>query len=198
MDNYLELAGRTAAQPSQEPCAMYPKHSVLANDLIDLIIYGQQADLMKRSLFYRQDKDGLQKRADGYKEAAEKMYQRLELLSAKVENNTQFSIPEMNLIHAALGFFSEAAELLENVMGSFLGTQISEQDGTYVDFQNVKEEIGDVQWYAALATRETDAFSLEEIQRANIAKLAKRYPEKFSTENALNRDLEAEKKALTQ
>jgi NTP pyrophosphatase (non-canonical NTP hydrolase) len=38
--------------------------------------------------------------------------------------------------------------------------------------------------------------TLEDAMRANIAKLAKRYPDRFTAERALNRDLEAERAAL--
>lgn len=189
--SYLEKAGRTAAEPSKEPCAMYPAHTVLAHDIVNLIVNSQQADLAKRSLFYRANKESLQKKADGYHDAAKKLYKQVEDISDKTGANPQFTEQELNLIHAALGLFSEAGEILENVMGRFVGD-------AKLDLANVKEEVGDVQWYAAMAARETDATSLEEIQESNIAKLAVRYPDKFTSEAALNRNLDAEKIALAQ
>jgi hypothetical protein len=38
----------------------------------------------------------------------------------------------------------------------------------------------------------------EKVQRMNIAKLKKRYPEKFSLDNAENRDLDGEVQAMKQ
>ncbi len=43
---------------------------------------------------------------------------------------------------------------------------------------------------------ESNGFTVEQAQERNIAKLAKRYPDKFTSEAALNRDLDAERKIL--
>ena len=61
--------------------------------------------------------------------------------------------------------------------------------------QNIKEEIGDLMWYIMnLCT--FNNFDLEEILQTNIDKLRIRFPEKFTEENALNRNLEQERKTL--
>jgi NTP pyrophosphatase (non-canonical NTP hydrolase) len=59
----------------------------------------------------------------------------------------------------------------------------------------VKEEVGDVLWYLALVCRAA-GISLEEAAQANIKKLQVRYPERFSPNSALRRDLLAERKTL--
>jgi len=63
------------------------------------------------------------------------------------------------------------------------------------DLVNVKEELGDMMWYIGCLCKKYD-FDMEEILDKNIAKLRARYPEKFDTEKAQNRDLNAERKIL--
>lgn len=60
---------------------------------------------------------------------------------------------------------------------------------------NLKEELGDKLWYAALALDELKS-TFEETMEANIKKLRARYPNKFTEEDAINRDLEKERAAL--
>ena len=64
-----------------------------------------------------------------------------------------------------------------------------------IDFVNVQEEIGDLMWYVANLCR-INNFDLESILQNNIDKLQSRYPEKFTKEFAINRNLEKERKIL--
>lgn len=90
--------------------------------------------------------------------------------------------------HAAMGLVTEAGE----VMDALKKTKIY---GKPFDPVNMKEEIGDVFWYLAIMCDEL-GISFEEVWEKNIAKLAKRYPEKFTEELALKRDTDAERKVL--
>ena len=90
--------------------------------------------------------------------------------------------------HAAMGLVTEAGE----VMDALKKTKIY---GKPFDPVNMKEEIGDVFWYLAIMCDEL-GISFEEVWEKNIAKLAKRYPEKFTEELALNRDTDGERKVL--
>ena len=49
------------------------------------------------------------------------------------------------------------------------------------------KELGDVAWYLA-ETAYVLGYSLEDIFKANLAKLAARYPDGFSVERSLHRD----------
>lgn len=89
---------------------------------------------------------------------------------------------KFNCLHALLGLIGESVELVENLLG--------EDDST-----NTVEEVGDLFWFMALLT-ETNKLDAEAVWKANIAKLAARYPNKFDSEKAVNRDLEAEKVAM--
>lgn len=101
----------------------------------------------------------------------------------------RISNPETaRLIHYQLGIGSESGEL-QNALKRWVAY------GRPVDAVNIKEELGDVLWYMA---RIMDQFgwTLEEVMALNIKKLETRFPEKFTTDAALNRDLEKERKTL--
>lgn len=92
---------------------------------------------------------------------------------------------EADLIHAALGLASEAGEFADAIKKSFAYDK-------ELDVENLVEELGDLLWFVALASKPLGV-SLEQVAMNNIAKLYKRYPEKFSNEAAHERaDKQAE------
>jgi NTP pyrophosphatase (non-canonical NTP hydrolase) len=93
-----------------------------------------------------------------------------------------------NILHGALGIVTEAGEILDAVKKSIFY-------GKPFDLVNLQEEIGDCFWYLAILAKEA-GMSFEDIMQQNINKLRARYPEKFTEEAALNRDLEAERRVL--
>jgi len=90
--------------------------------------------------------------------------------------------------HGAIGIATEAGELLDA-----LKKHLYYQRG--LDIVNVREELGDVLWYVALVCNAIGV-DMGQVMEANIDKLRQRYPEKFTPQLALNRDLDAERKAL--
>ena len=90
----------------------------------------------------------------------------------------------LRLLHSAMGLATEAGEIVDQLKKHiFYGKEL--------DLLNLKEEYGDNMWYVALgidALRE----DLGNIMTGNIAKLAKRYPNFFTKEDAINRDTAAE------
>ena len=94
----------------------------------------------------------------------------------------------VNVIHGIVGIITEAGELAVALTNSM-------DAGHPVDFVNLAEELGDIFWYAALIAKEA-GLTFEEIQAKNIAKLKARYPEKFDSDLAENRDLEKERNIL--
>jgi len=110
---------------------------------------------------------------------------------AKRTESIQFNInskDDQRLIHAAFGLCTEAGEFADAVKKYvFYGSKL--------DIVNLKEEMGDIFWYLAIAA---DALgtTFDEEQRRVIDKLKTRYPEKFTQEAAENRDLETERKVL--
>lgn len=95
---------------------------------------------------------------------------------------------ELNLLHAAMGIGTEAGEILDAFKRKLFY-------GKPLDVVNVKEEIGDIMWYVAILLRELD-LDFEEILQLNIDKLRARFPDKFTEEKALNRDLDTERQIL--
>jgi NTP pyrophosphatase (non-canonical NTP hydrolase) len=90
--------------------------------------------------------------------------------------------------HAAYGLCTEAGELLDQLKKHiFYGKDLDEV--------NLMEELGDILWYVALLCNARD-WRLTEVMQANINKLTTRYPDKFNANQAIVRDLEAERAQL--
>jgi len=94
----------------------------------------------------------------------------------------------LNLLHCAIGASTEAGELLD----AFKKHIYYKKE---LDVVNIGEEIADIQWYLFNLCRLLD-LDMEQLLEANIAKLKARYGEKFSTEKAINRDLDTERNIL--
>jgi NTP pyrophosphatase (non-canonical NTP hydrolase) len=69
--------------------------------------------------------------------------------------------------------------------------------GQVLDQTNIKEELGDLLWYIAELCNALN-LNLADVMDCNIAKLQKRYPEKFTEQLAAeeNRDRAAEREAI--
>lgn len=106
--------------------------------------------------------------------------------------STQFHIDEHgvtpDLLHGAIGLATEAGEMLDAVKRALFY-------GADLDRTNLVEELGDLEWYMAVI-RDALGVDQEEVQRINIEKLRARYPEKFTRQHALRRDLERERTVL--
>ena len=109
------------------------------------------------------------------------------LRTEKYDHDT-FTRIDIRLLHAAMGMQTEAAEFSDQLKKHiFYGKEL--------DITNLKEEIGDLFWYAAIACSSL-GISFEAIFVKNIEKLKARYPEGFSKEKANNRDIEKERMKL--
>lgn len=97
---------------------------------------------------------------------------------------------KLELLHAILGISGEAGELTDAIKKG-----IFYQEKSKIDIINIEEELGDILWYVALALR-TIGSDFETCMKKNINKLKLRYPDKFTEEAYINRDLAAERKAL--
>ena len=86
------------------------------------------------------------------------------------------------LIHALLGMCTEAGEAQDMAKKGIIY-------GRPIDKVNIMEECGDILWYIALAL-DAAGFTMQEAMERNIAKLRKRFPEKFTEQNANVRDLD--------
>ena len=100
-------------------------------------------------------------------------YQQLALRTLDVKD------PYAALTLGALGLAGEAGECVDLIKKFlFHGHTLSEE--------KMKNELGDVLWYLALLAHQLN-IPLEEVAKANIKKLKKRYPKGFSEEASRNR-----------
>ena len=102
--------------------------------------------------------------------------------------NVDLGSDVMNDIHMILGMVTEVAEIAD-VYKKYIAY------GRDLDLVNVKEELGDLMFYVVNICN-FHKWDLRDICKTNIDKLKARYPEKFTNEKAINRDLKIERKIL--
>ena len=94
-----------------------------------------------------------------------------------------FAVPDTKHgaeLHAAIGIAGEAGEVLDAVKKAWAY-------GKPLDVANIKEELGDILFYVQAMANTLD-MTVQDIMDANVAKLAKRYPEGvFTQRHAIER-----------
>lgn len=151
----------------------------------EFIIAGNRLDELKKALFY-----GKNLEAVAQKHKAELNYE-----------GHYFGLPWANkvdpkVIHAILGMATEDVELVENLYKAINNYE-------ELDAVNVMEELGDHAFYQSIifhtAKLKHDIVpTLQKMWRTTLLKLDLRYQGQFSSEKAINRDLEAERALLEQ
>jgi NTP pyrophosphatase (non-canonical NTP hydrolase) len=138
-------------------------------------------DLMKKKIAYNADPIKLF-RVDAENSAALLNFNDPIFLD-KIAESQELS----QLLHYTIGVITEANELMVALTkGAITGN---------LDKVNVGEELADISWYQSNAA-ERLGLSMEDLLAKNISKLEARYPEKFTQEAAVNRDLEKERNIL--
>ena len=84
------------------------------------------------------------------------------------------------LINGVMGLCGESGEAID-IVKKWLA------QGHELDREKLAKELGDIAWYLA-ETAYALEIPLEDILQANIEKLAKRYPEGFSSERSIHRE----------
>jgi NTP pyrophosphatase (non-canonical NTP hydrolase) len=92
------------------------------------------------------------------------------------------------IVHALMGLQTETGEFADHYKRAIFYNKP-------YDRTNAAEEIGDILWYTAIIL-DVLGLTFEECMQANIAKLTKRYPNKFNEQDAVNRNLEGERSTL--
>jgi NTP pyrophosphatase (non-canonical NTP hydrolase) len=101
----------------------------------------------------------------------------------------RFSDPEtIRIFHYIAGLVTEAGEALDQLKRHLFY-------GKPLDKINLKEELGDTDWYMNLGCSVLDT-NMQEVEIANIRKLTARFGDKFSEDAALIRNLDNERKVL--
>jgi len=106
----------------------------------------------------------------------------------KFPNGIHLSAEQAEILHGTLGIVTEAGEIADVLKKHLIY-------GKVLDKVNLKEELGDITWYVALLIRRLQT-SFEKVFDVNIEKLYVRYPEKFTEESALIRDIAKERALL--
>jgi NTP pyrophosphatase (non-canonical NTP hydrolase) len=160
-----------------------------------LEVYGHHLDVLKKRIFY--NKPILEIQNYVAKADIEKFQEHYKA------NNVDFnfdlsSITEQEkiMLHCLIGMITETIELATPFINYFCApSNTIKSFKNKLDLANIVEELGDLHWYMS---QFIDELNLDHnvILEKNIAKLKTRYPEKFTSENAINRDLEAERKTL--
>lgn len=198
MDNkmYQERAILTESVPQELNFGEVGLHMMINASLLMATLM----DEAKKTMFYgkKLDTEKFRDTADNLAGYANMMYQYSDQLSVKNDKALYQKLPDstedidpknldLRKLHCAIGIFTESAELL-----SAMKKQL---EGKPLDEVNYAEEIGDVLWYTAIGA-DASKTTLGNIQTTNIAKLAARYPEKFTPEAALQRNLDKERQIL--
>ncbi len=160
---------------------------------IDVVMVISQAikalnelDKLKKTIFYGKNYDpnweGVELRNTEYSDL-----KGFGSISNMLNNVSQDRKQAENIFHGIIGSATETGEMLEALAKSLGGHKF--------DIVNLKEEVGDVKWYLAILA-DNGGFKWGEDEKKVIEKLRERYPNKFTEYDALNRNLEAERKIL--
>lgn len=95
---------------------------------------------------------------------------------------------DLDVLHCLVGMQTELGELADPYKKQIYY-------GRELDKTNVAEEIADQMWYIVNLARIENIDLVKALQN-NIAKLKVRFPDKFTEQNAIERNLEAEREQL--
>ena len=172
--NTLDSTGKdsTQARARLRGPALVPVARIMG----DIIEVGKFADDIKKLVFYGKPVEVAQ-----YSE-----------LSPERIGNAVSAFQSHDLVrifHAALGFVTESAEIMEMLYKHIY-------EGEEFDWNNLTEECGDLLWYMALMAKAKDLKTFDEFMLTNRAKLTKRYGDTWTQDAALNRDIPAEQEVF--
>jgi len=180
LEKYVEGAVNTESRDFQAIGARLadPKTFTLFAELLSqIVVFANRVDALKKHAFYGKD------------------------ASAVIHGVRNFDLDTLDratqpymlrLLHGMFGMFTEAGEIAEHLKAVIF-------NGEKIDPVNLSEEQGDGMWYHAIfadVLRDISDIDFTECLTRNHDKLAARYPDKFTTEHALNRDLDKEREIL--
>jgi hypothetical protein len=92
------------------------------------------------------------------------------------------------IFHSTVGIATESTELIEALVKSI-------ENNIAIDTVNLCEEMFDAMWYVFVG-HDAMGRDLDNTLNMGFDKLKKRYPNKFTSDDAINRDIKAERKIL--
>lgn len=140
------------------------------NGAIDAL---NKLDQVKKTLFYGRDNNLI---SEGQRDASD--------IPTGIDSSRGVAV---DIIHAILGNATEAGELLEALKLAI--------NGNGFDWVNIQEELGDQAWYNAILAARGD-FTFEDYEQRIIRKLRVRYADKFTSTEAIKRNLNVERLVL--
>lgn len=167
---------------------------VLKSIIEIFIASGNLLDMVKKNAFYGKEVEDfnyvkrikeIENAVRDLQTSGEKDY--ITYYNRITDNKTEIDI-NSRLFHGVVGVATESTEMVEALEETMKGENP-------VDWTNVGEENGDIAWYQAILMDELN-MDWEDVLVAVIAKLKKRYPNKFTSEDAINRNLDDERAIL--
>ena len=193
INNFNEFIPLALRSESKVENIAYNKQFLL--NLFNLqIAVGEMLDCVKKDVFYGKDKKMNEKFSEHLLEASvicNKLQSQYMNKQDGLLNKENLEDINPRFFHGVVGIATEASELSQ-----ILVKHINNPTAP-IDTVNVSEELADAAWYTAQIV---DTFGLNFYRGLTnvIDKLHVRYPEKFSSDLAENRNLEAERKKLEQ
>ena len=181
INDYISLATQTESQINN---VSFHKDTLL-NIMKLHILSGTLLDNIKKNIFYNKPI------SDDWDNILTEILPLTKEITS-LDDINQLSSETINInpriFHSAVGIATEGTELVEALYNSI-------SDNVELDTVNVLEEIFDVFWYQLIAHDAINA-NIENTLNIGFDKLRKRYPEKFTSDSAINRNLEAEREIL--
>ena len=177
LDNYTQDALRTESKIDK----VQFNHDFLISALTLAVCAGEIVDQIKKNVFYGKTVDN------------DKVVRNIRYIVAGLENvgnnvNNLDKKEDINIdprvFHAILGIATESTELLQAM--KFNGT---------LDTVNILEESFDIDYYQLILLDQLNA-DFFQVWDTGFAKLKARYPDKFTKDHAINRNLNKERDIL--
>lgn len=179
LKQYVEDATRTESKIE----AVLVDPDFLAGVLQIFIASGNMLDQIKKHVFYGKDYDDAK-----LKQEFVNIIGSLDQVKPAISTGTHMAGPvavNPRLFHSLVGIATEATELMEALTANEL------------DEVNILEEFGDLNWYQAVGIDAVGG-DFEAVLNTNIEKLRARFPDKYTDDKAINRDLDKEREILEQ
>ena len=187
-NEFIPLALRTESNID----AIKTNKEMLVLLLSTIIAMSDVLDAVKKQVFYSNDKKLRSEESfDNILTVTSAVDTLREMLMVRDEENLSLTDKiEVNprIFHGLLGTITESGELAEILLNAVMS-------GEDVDPVHVSEELADSDWYKAITVDELNIDYYMSLTNV-IRKLRVRFPDKFSIEDAANRDLKAERIAL--
>jgi NTP pyrophosphatase (non-canonical NTP hydrolase) len=183
LEQYVKDAIRTESQIPKlnlDPFLLLHLYDVFTSS-------GTLLDMVKKNAFYKKPISPLAWNESINRLARVSAYLQKDRSNIETAHHDHYVQPvDPRIFHGIIGLATEVTELVEAIQLGLAGS---------VDKVNIEEEVGDLMWYCAILISAIGA-DWDKILTTNIEKLRKRYPEKFTTENAINRDIDVERQIL--